>query len=43
MVGPGDQGIVHEERNMDFGATINVSAVLKAAKLVNPPLDIAKL
>ena len=34
MIGPGDQGIVFEKRNMDFGDTVNVTEVLEAVKSV---------
>ncbi len=38
VLGPGDQGIVYEERNEDFGAMVNVTAILESLEEVKKPV-----
>ncbi|KAK2152136.1 hypothetical protein LSH36_339g07067 [Paralvinella palmiformis] len=43
VIGPGDQGIVYEKRNMDFGDTVNMTKVLEAVQSIKPSSESAKL
>ena len=43
VIGPRDQGIVFEKRNMDFGDTVNATEVLEAVKSIKPSSESPKL